>query len=306
MTTRRKFIKNSLLVGAAGIIPGRSLGNWIIAEQTVLPSVNHPLTHNSPKHKISLLVLHTNDFHSRLEPFPSNHSQAGKGGIRNLGSLIRQKKTEADNVLLLDCGDVFQGTPYFNFFGGKIEFEWMSMLNYHASTMGNHDFDNGIDHLARMLEQHAKFPMVNCNYDLSNTPLNNLVKPYRIVEIAGKKIGITGIGINPDNLIVERLIPGLVYSDPILPLQNTVNHLRKIEYCDAVFVLSHLGYQYNSDKIDDIKLAERTHGIDAIMGGHTHTFLEQPSLVKNIKGGIVLVNQAHWAGLMLGQMQFNV
>jgi 5'-nucleotidase len=293
---RKKFLLLAAAAAAAAKSPLNGMTNW-------LETLNPP-----PKNNESFLLnlLHTNDFHSRIEAFPANHPQAGKGGIQQLTTLIQKQREANPNTLLLDSGDVFQGTPYFNYFGGSVEYSWMTKMGYHATTMGNHDFDNGIDHLANMLALHPKIPMVNCNYSLKGTALFPFVKQKIVVEINNKRIGITGVGINPDNLITERLIPGLTYNDPIIAVQKTVDELHNIDQCDLVFVLSHLGYQYDTDKIDDIKLGSQTHGIAAILGGHTHTFLPQATVVKNAKGKTVLVNQAGWGGLMLGQLQFSV
>jgi 5'-nucleotidase len=157
-----------------------------------------------------------------------------------------------------------------------------------------------------MLEKNPGIAMLNCNYDLSKTRLKNLVKPYKLVKMGGKTIGITGVGISPENLILDRMIPGLVYQEPVVALQKTVDYLRNEAHCDAVFVISHLGYSYDTDKIDDLKLAAQTHGITAIVGGHTHTFLDKATEVKNAVQQTVLVNQAGWGGLMLGQLRFSI
>lgn len=292
---RKKFLLLAAAAAAANS-PIKALANFI----------PYPNPSPSANESFQLNLLHTNDFHSRIEAFPANHPQAGKGGILQLSTLIEQHRARNPHTLLLDSGDVFQGTPYFNYFGGSVEYAWMSKMGYHATTPGNHDFDNGIDHLANMLALHPKIPMVNCNYGLNATPLMPFVKKKIVVEMGNKRIGITGVGINPDSLIMERLIPGLTYNDPVESVQKIVDELRSVDQCEVVFVLSHLGYQYESDKIDDIKLAGQTHGINAILGGHTHTFLSEATAVKNAKGKIVLVNQAGWGGLMLGQLQFSV
>ncbi len=299
---RKKFLQQLGILAAGATLPIDVLGEWVSHTQNDL---HLPKLHRNNE-PIELLLLHTNDFHSRIEPFPSNHPMAGKGGIANLATLIKQLKASHPHVLLLDCGDVFQGTPYFNFFGGQIEYQWMQNMGYHATTMGNHDFDNGIQHLANMLEKNPGIHMINCNYQLQNTPLKELVKPHKIIQIAHKKIGITGVGISPENLILERMIPGLKYQDPVIQVQKTVDYLKNVEHCDAVFVISHLGYKYDTNQIDDLKLAAQTHGITAIVGGHTHTFLEKATEVTNAKGQTVLVNQAGWGGLMLGQLRFSI
>lgn len=293
---RKRFLQQMATISAGALLPADAIGQLLQGDAN----------HRKSVERLELLLLHTNDLHSRIEPFPANHPLAGKGGIANLATLIQQHKQQNPNVLLLDCGDVFQGTPYFNLFGGALEYQWMQNMGYHATTMGNHDFDNGIDHLANMLEKNPGIAMLNCNYDLSKTRLKNLVKPYKLVKMGGKTIGITGVGISPENLILDRMIPGLVYQEPVVALQKTVDYLRNEAHCDAVFVISHLGYSYDTDKIDDLKLAAQTHGITAIVGGHTHTFLDKATEVKNAVQQTVLVNQAGWGGLMLGQLRFSI
>ena len=262
---RKRFLQQMAIMAAGAALPMDALSKTL---QSASNSGN-----KKSQDRLDLLLLHTNDLHSRIEPFPANHPMAGKGGIANLATLIQQHRKQHPHVLLLDCGDVFQGTPYFNLFGGAVEYQWMQNMGYHATTMGNHDFDNGIEHLANMLEKNPGVGMLNCNYQLQNTPLKALVKPHKIIQVAHKKIGITGVGISPENLILERMIPGLVYQDPVVQVQKTVDYLRNEAHCDAVFVISHLGYSYDTSKIDDLKLAAQTHGITAIVGGHTHTFL---------------------------------
>ncbi len=293
---RKRFLQQMATITAGALLPADAIGQLLQGDAN----------HRKSVERLELLLLHTNDLHSRIEPFPANHPLAGKGGIANLATLIQQHKQQNPNVLLLDCGDVFQGTPYFNLFGGALEYQWMQNMGYHATTMGNHDFDNGIDHLANMLEKNPGIAMLNCNYDLSKTRLKNLVKPYKLVKMGGKTIGITGVGISPENLILDRMIPGLVYQEPVVALQKTVDYLRNEAHCDAVFVIAHLGYSYDTDKIDDLKLAAQTHGITAIVGGHTHTFLDKATEVKNAVQQTVLVNQAGWGGLMLGQLRFSI
>jgi 5'-nucleotidase len=292
MTNRRNFIKKSLFfVGGTLALPNTQL----LAELSKVT-----------RKKRRVCVLHTNDFHSHFEPFPTNHpAWPSQGGITHLGGLIQEIRKTEDNVLLFDCGDVFQGTPYFNFFEGKPELQWMERLGYHAGTLGNHDFDLGIDHLAN-LKKNNNIPLVNCNYNFNQSALQNLVKKHVIIQQKGVKIGVTGCTIDLEGLLTPEMYKGIVYHDPVEPIQKEVDFLRNQEKCDLVFVLSHLGYEYQDTKIDDIKLAQITHGIDAIMGGHTHTFLEKPTIIKNAKGKDVIVNQAAWAGLQLGKLVFEI
>jgi 5'-nucleotidase len=282
MSSRRKFLKQMALAGA------------------MLPAIPELL--GAAARKETLLVMHTNDFHSRMDPFPEKHPKfGGQGGIAKLSTLIHGVRQENKQTLLLDCGDIFQGTPYFNVFGGVAEIQWMNQAGYDAGTLGNHDFDNGVEKLASVLG-HAQFPVVNCNYTVSGTALESIVKPWIVKQVGRKRIGITGLGINPEGLILDRLCKGIVYQDPIQAVQTVVDTLKSRERCDAVIVLSHLGYSYEGPQIDDKKLAAATHGIDLILGGHTHTFLEQAEPVRNAKGKTVYVNQAGWAGLKLGRV----
>lgn len=285
MVNRRKFIKNSVLLAG-----GFASGMDAFAE-------------GAKRRKLS--VLHTNDFHSRLEAFPSNHPKyPSQGGIARLKTLI-DKEREAAEVLLLDCGDIFQGTPYFNRFGGVPELEWMNLARYDAATLGNHDFDMGVQHLATVIAKHSLFRFVNCNYDFTGTPLDGHIQRDTIIEKGGFRIGITGLGINPEGLIPDHLCRGIIYNDPISKVQETVDNLRNNHHCDLIIVLSHLGYSYEGRQIDDRKLATETHGINLILGGHTHTFLEEPVTMENKKGKKVVINQAGWAGLRLGKISFD-
>ncbi len=251
-----------------------------------------------------LTVLHTNDVHSHIDPFPKNDSRyPNMGGVSRRYTYIQQVKAENPNTLVLDAGDSFQGTPFFNFYGGELEFKLMSKMGYHASTIGNHEFDNGIDNIAAQLE-HAKFDMLNANYDLKNTSLNGLVKPHQIYEIDKLKIGVFALGIELEGLVGKEHYKETVYMNPIEIAQEQTKILKEEQDCDLVVCLSHLGYSYKSDKIDDLKLASKTKNIDLIIGGHTHTFLEKPSIVDNLEGQKVLVNQVGWAGVNIGRIDF--
>jgi 5'-nucleotidase len=286
MPTRRQFLRNSAILAGGVLLTPDEL--WAArAEQ-------------------SLMILHTNDFHSRLDSFPDNHPKyAGQGGIARLKTLMDEARSKNEHCLLLDCGDVFQGTPYFNRFGGVPEYKWMNMAGYEATTLGNHDFDMGMEHLAGLIRNHARFGFVNCNYGLENTPLNTLIQPRHLVKKGRLKIGITGVGVNPEGLIPADLCRGVVYKDPVKSVQEQVDFLRNKEKCDVVVVLSHLGFEYPGNQISDRKLAAETHGIDVILGGHTHTFLEAPLNAVNKKNSPVIVSQAGWAGLQLGHIKLS-
>ena len=256
----------------------------------------------SQKH---LTILHTNDTHSQIEPFETNHHRyAGKGGVAKRAVMIEKVRKENPNTLLLDAGDIFQGTPYFNYFGGEIEFKLMSLLKYDAATLGNHDFDNSIEGFNKQLHN-ASFDFVCANYDFKNTILDTIVKPYKIFFKDGIKIGVFGLGIELLNLVNPNLYKETEYLDPIEITKDITRALKENENCDLIICLSHLGYHYrNSEKVSDLKLAAATKDIDLIIGGHTHTFLAKPTLVKNLNDENVLVNQVGAYGVNLGRVDF--
>ncbi|MCR5888908.1 metallophosphatase [Hymenobacter sp. J193] len=251
-----------------------------------------------------LVILHTNDMHSRIEPFPDNAAQwAGMGGMARRASLIAQIRQQEANVLLLDSGDIWQGTPYFNFFGGELEYKLMSQMRYDASTLGNHDFDNGLEGLQKQLPN-ATFPFLTANYDFSQTPLAGRFQPYKVFEKAGHRIGVFGLGIELAGLVADRNYGATRYLDPVATANEMVARLRGPEKCDMVICLSHLGYKYESAKIDDFKLAAGAPGIDLILGGHTHTFLDKPDVVAGPNGHQTLINQVGWSGINLGRIDY--
>lgn len=285
---RRDFIQKTA-AGSALLAGGLSLSSFDAAKKT--------------KH---LTVLHTNDVHSYIDPFPPDHPKnPNKGGVARRAALIDSIRKENPNVLLLDAGDIFQGTPYFNYYGGALEFKLMSLMQYDLATMGNHDFDNGIDGFHAQLHN-ATFGFVSANYDFHNTVLDGIVKPYKIFKKDGIKVGIFGLGVELAGLVDKKNYKETVYHDPIAVAQDLVRTLKVDEKCDLVICLSHLGYDYKNDpaKVSDLKLAAATKDIDLIIGGHTHTFLDKPTVVKNAEGKEVLVNQTGCYGINLGRIDF--
>lgn len=253
-----------------------------------------------------ITILHTNDVHSHIDPFPANHPKnANMGGVAKRAVMIEKIRKEEPNVLLLDAGDIFQGTPYFNYYGGELEFKLMSKMQYDLATMGNHDFDNGIDGFYAQLP-HAKFDFVSANYNFKNTVLDTIVKPYKVFKKDGIKIGIFGLGVELEGLVDKKLYKETVYHNPIEIAQDITSILKKQEKCDLVICLSHLGYQYknNPDKVCDISLAQNTKDIDLIIGGHTHTFLDKPIIATNADHKQVLINQVGCYGINLGRIDF--
>jgi len=251
-----------------------------------------------------LTILHTNDVHSRIEPFPADDGRnPGRGGIARRAALINDIREDKEHVLLLDSGDIFQGTPYFNYFGGELEFKLMDELKYDVATIGNHDFDAGFEVLDERC-RNANFTMVNSNYNLSKSILKNSVKPYKIIEKGEMRIGIFGIGIELDGLVPQELYGDIKYQDPYKKAQSMATFLKKTEKCDLTICLSHLGYTYEGgvSRPCDTTMAEKTRDIDIILGGHTHTFLHRADQRMNLDGEPVIINQVGWAGIMLGRI----
>ena len=272
----------------------------------VLMKPSFAIQNPSSARKSRLVILHTNDTHSNIDPFPENHSKyPGMGGIAKRYAIIKKIKAKEPNVLLLDSGDIFQGTPYFNTFNGVLEMKCMSRLGYDASTMGNHDFDIGMDGFLKA-KQYADFPFLCANYDFSNTILKNETQTFKIFKKGSIKIGVFGIGIELSGLVTREAYGDTIYHDPIEVANQTAAKLKK-EKCDLVICLSHLGFEYrDKEKVSDKKLAKNSKHIDIILGGHTHTFLEKPVIEKNKVKKNVLINQVGWAGIQLGRIDIDL
>lgn len=288
MLNRKKFIKQAAL-SAGALLAG--------------PSVLRSAEYFNP---LKLTILHTNDTHSRLEPFPMDGGRnQGLGGIAGRANLINKIKGQEEHVLLLDAGDIFQGTPYFNIYKGEPEIKAMSNLGYDACTIGNHDFDAGMENLATQLSRHANFPMLVANYDFTSTPMEHKTQPYKIFKKGKIKVGVFGIGIEGKGLIPDALFGATKYLDPVPKANEIADKLKKIEGCDMVICLSHLGNKYKeTNLVSDEILAKETENVDLIIGGHTHTFLDNPIEYKNKKGDSVIVNQVGFAGIILGRLDF--
>ena len=282
---RRRFIKNSIY----GSLGGSLILNSLSCEK---------------KNFKKITILHTNDVHSHIEPFPKDHSKfPNMGGFERRSTLINNIRLKNPNTLLLDAGDVFQGTPYFNFYGGELEFKLMSMLKYDAMTIGNHDFDNGIDGLNSQLPK-ASFDIISSNYDFSNTILENKIKRTKTYILEEVKIGVFGLGIELKGLVSDELYKETKYLDPVEISNDITDYLKNEEKCDLIICLSHLGFKYKKNKISDFILAQKTKDIDLIIGGHTHTFMDKPTIIKNKIGNDVIINQVGCFGVYLGKIDF--
>ena len=284
---RRKFLKNSVY---SSLALGSALNNYSCDSE------------NFKK----ITILHTNDVHSHIEPFSKDHSEfPNRGGFERRSTILNSIRSKNPNTLLLDAGDIFQGTPYFNFYNGELEFKLMSLLEYDAVTIGNHDFDNGITGLNEQMPN-ASFDFLISNYDFKNTVLDGKTSDYKIYTKSGIKIGVFGLGIELEGLVTKELYRETKYLDPIDIAQDVAKKLKNEEKCDLIICLSHLGYKYDNlpNRVCDYNLAKKTKDIDLIIGGHTHTFMNEPIILKNQISKDVLVNQVGCFGLFLGQIDF--
>ena len=281
---RRKFIYNSSLASLS--VMGISSCNI-----------------NSKDLKIT--ILHTNDVHSQIEPFPSNHQHyPNKGGFAKRAKLFEKLISMNANTLVFEAGDIFQGTPYFNFFQGDLELNLMKKMGYNAATIGNHEFDAGLKTLKKNILNN-EFQFISSNYDFINTELEGLVDNYKIYNKGGIKIGVFGLGIELMGLVNPLLYKETKYYDPLEIASDMTTKLKFEKNCDLVICISHLGHQYQNDKISDIELAKSTSNIDLIIGGHTHTLLEEPLIISNLSGKKVIINQVGSSGVFVGKIDFN-
>jgi 5'-nucleotidase len=249
-----------------------------------------------------ITILHTNDTHSQIDPLPPNDANAGKGGVARRATLVKRIRHENPNTLLVDAGDVMQGTPYFNFYRGEVEYKAMSAIGYDAGTLGNHEFDNGVDALAAALK-FANFDLVSANYDVKGTVLEGRVKPYVVKTLAGIKVGLFGLGVSPVALITPANFKGVTYNDPVVSAREVVKTLKEKERCALVVCMSHLGYHENGQRGDSL-VASQVDGIDFIAGGHTHTFMKEPVKTKQPCGAETLIFQVGKSGINVGRVDF--
>ena len=250
----------------------------------------------------SLVILHLNDTHSRIDPLPLNDSRnPDKGGVVRQETYIQEVRKESKNVFVFHSGDLVQGTPYFNLFGGEVEIAVANLMKMDASCLGNHEFDNGLDFLAKMIRR-AKFPFIATNLDFTGTTLDGLTKKYLILKRGGLKVGIIGLTISPEGLVAKKNYEGVKYLDPVESANQTAAFLKKEKKCDLVICLSHLGYYPAEERVGDITLAKKSRNIDIILGGHTHTFLQQPDRRTNLDGKEVVIQQTGAYGINVGRM----
>ena len=253
----------------------------------------------------TLTILHTNDTHSQVEALEEGKRDEFCGGYTRRMGLIAQERKADPNLLVFDAGDFCQGTPYFNFYHGRIEIDAMNRMGYDAVMLGNHEFDNGVDTLAAIL-QGAQFPVVCANYDVKGSVLEGLVLPYTVICRQNVRIGVFGIGIDPAGLIAERNFAPLQYLDPIATAQDVANTLKNKEKCDVIVCLSHQGTHPSAEgKLSDVELAQATRNIDIIIGAHTHK-IRTNLYIPNLDGDSVFLAQMGKSGARLGKIQVEI
>ena len=256
--------------------------------------------------RTTVTVLYSNDTHSRVDPFPENATRnAGKGGMLRRAELIRRIRRDSPDTILLDAGDLLHGTSWFQLYGGRVEMELMDRMNYDAMCLGEHDLIRGVEAFAD-LAHNVSLPILCANYRFTGTPLASRVEPYRVISRGGLKFGVFGLGVRYFDYISDDLTEGLRYANPVFWAERLVRHLRDGHRCDYIICLSHLGHDPLSDRVDDTDLAQQVDGIDLIIGGHTHTFMERPKVFQRESGSRTLITQAGHSGLRLGRIDLVV
>jgi len=304
MIDRRNFLKSSFVGGAALALP-KAVSRLLAPSARA--ALGTPLL-EAVAGETLITILHTNDTHSQIDPIPDSDKQwGGKGGVARRATLVKEVRKQNPNTLMVDAGDVFQGTPYFNFYKGEVEYKSMSMIGYDVVTLGNHDFDNGVEALAAAMK-FATFEFVSANYDVRGTPLESRVRPYTVRKFGDVRVGLFGLGISPDNLITPENFKGVTYLDPIRMTREVVRLLREQEKCQLVVGMSHLGYYPTprGNQIGDTQVAAQVSGIDFIASGHTHTFMEEPFRQKNPEGKDTIIFQVGKSGIYVGRIDFKM
>jgi len=283
MINRRTFLTTSAAFGATLAVFPRELLKASAADTVIT-------------------ILHTNDTHSQIDPLPANDANAGKGGVARRATLVKRVRKENPNTLLVDAGDVLQGTPYFNFYKGEVEYKAMSAIGYDVGTLGNHEFDNGVEALAAALK-FANFDIVSANYDVRGTVLEQRVKRYVVKTLGGIRIGLFGLGVSPVSLITPDNFKGVTYIDPVVAAREVVKKLREEERCALVVCMSHLGYNEDNQRGDSFVVSQ-VDGIDFIASGHTHTFMKEPITATQPCGAKTTIFQVGKSGIYVGRVDF--
>lgn len=250
-----------------------------------------------------LLILHTNDTHSCVMPLKTTLAdtlQAGRGGFLRRLAMLNQERRKNPDLLLFDSGDFSQGSSYYSMFKGDVEVGLMNMMRYDAATIGNHEFDFGMENMARLFRM-ADFPIVCANYDFTGTCVEGLVKPYVVIRRNGVKIGVFGLSPKMKGLVSDKNCVGVKYLDPVKAAQKTADLLKNKEKCDLVVCISHLGWNIGGD--DDVLMMKNTRNIDIVLGGHSHSYFKQEKWVKNLDGVSVPNDQNGKSGIFVGRLE---
>ena len=257
------------------------------------------------KHK-QLVILHTNDTHSTIMPLNpelGNKDLAGRGGFQRRINMIKEERAKNPDLLLFDSGDFSQGSGYYTLFKGEVEIGLMNLMGYDCATIGNHEFDFGMDNMAKLFKM-AKFPIVCSNYDCTGTVLEGLVKPYITINRNGLKIGVFALAPRMKGLVFDGNCEGIAFLDPAETAQKYIDILRKQEKCDLVICVSHLGWstEYDSDQL----IISQTEGCDLVLGGHTHTYMESLEYTPNKNGKLIPVDQNGKHGVFVGKLVLDI
>lgn len=283
MSSRRDFLKT---LAAGGLM-------------LALPKIARPKSLAGLKR---IVILHTNDTHSQIEPLPKTHHRfPGMGGFAVRSAHIKKIKAEGHPTLIFDSGDIFQGTPYYNMYKGEVEMKLMSEMGYTAATIGNHEFDGGLDGLAAAMK-YANFDFISSNYHFKHSEIKERVQQYKIYDVDGIKVGVFGLGVKPYGLIGAEAFGNTGYTEPIPTAAKMAYKLKKEKKCDLVVCLSHLGFKTYDDFLGDFELAKQSKNIDIILGGHSHTLLKNPVVVYNSDKQGVLITQNAYAGVRMTRL----
>ena len=250
-----------------------------------------------------LVILHTNDTHSTILPINAqlpDTMKAGRAGAIRRIAMLKEEREKCPDLLLFDSGDFFQGSAYYTMFKGDVEIGLMNRMGYDAVTIGNHEFDFGMEEMTRVFRL-ATFPIVCANYDFTGTPCEGLVKPYVIIKRNGVRIGVFGLSPKLEGLVSEKNCVGVKYLDPAKVALETATMLKEEKKCDVVICLSHLGWNSNRGE-DDQYMIPRSRHIDLVLGGHTHTYFKQLEYEKNMDGKPVPVDQNGKHAIFVGKM----
>ena len=253
--------------------------------------------------QMHLVVLHTNDTHSCIMPLNPNLADtavAGRGGFLRRVAMIKEERAKNPDLLLIDSGDFSQGSPFYTMFKGDVEIGLMNLMGYDAVTIGNHEFDFGLENMARIFKM-AKFPIVCANYDFTGTCVEGLVKPYVIFQLNGLKIGLFGLSPQLEGLVDLSKCKGVTYLDPIEVGNRVAAELKHDKKCDVVICVSHLGW-LRPDEMGDQKLLASSKDIDLVLGGHSHSYFKDLRYVNNANGKAVPVDQNGKNAMYVGKL----